>query len=175
MSNHDFIDWGETITNFDEVYDYGDNRTVLPTAIEVFARQTPTATRGESFPTNYIVKQDLISRQNFGIQKYGEPLRVNNDRNSLRDLHEELLDAAFYATQVLEQVGVEPWDCESNQETTSYEDDQREAIHLARSLREALWRSTRLMTDQSLVSGTISTEEKEQYDDDYYHEELGDE
>ncbi len=42
---------------------------------------------------------DMQARHEHGIKKYGTPLQPNNGRNAMRDLYEELLDAAVYAKQ----------------------------------------------------------------------------
>jgi hypothetical protein len=43
------------------------------------------------------VADDLMSRKAFGYDKYGTILHVDNDRNFLIDLYQELLDASVYA------------------------------------------------------------------------------
>ena len=48
-----------------------------------------------------LVIEDLKARTERGTKEYGEPLRTFNGRNALRDLYEELLDAAQYAKQRL--------------------------------------------------------------------------
>lgn len=42
---------------------------------------------------------DLLKRTEMGTKKYGTPLRVNNDRNALLDLYQEIQDAIMYAMQ----------------------------------------------------------------------------
>lgn len=48
-----------------------------------------------------MVMADLETRLQVGIQRYGTPLQPNNGRDALRDLYEELLDAACYARQLI--------------------------------------------------------------------------
>jgi hypothetical protein len=48
-----------------------------------------------------MVIADLETRLQVGIQRYGTPLQPNNGRDALRDLYEELLDAACYARQCI--------------------------------------------------------------------------
>lgn len=43
------------------------------------------------------VADDLMARKDFGYAKYGTILQVDNDRNFLIDLYQELLDAVVYA------------------------------------------------------------------------------
>jgi len=43
---------------------------------------------------------DLKQRAKMGEQKYGTPLRLNNGRNALMDLYQEILDALMYCTQL---------------------------------------------------------------------------
>lgn len=44
---------------------------------------------------------DLASREQFGIEKYGVPLRVGDGSDAIRELYQELIDAAVYATQAV--------------------------------------------------------------------------
>ena len=54
----------------------------------------------EIFP---LVINDLIAREKLGIERYGESLRANNGRNSLRDAYEEAIDLALYLRQRIEE------------------------------------------------------------------------
>jgi hypothetical protein len=40
--------------------------------------------------------EDILARKEFGLRKYGQPLRANNGRDTLRDAYEEVLDLAVY-------------------------------------------------------------------------------
>lgn len=53
-----------------------------------------------------LVAADLKSRQRLGIERYGTPLQPGNGRSALRDLYEELLDAACYTRQLIEEGNV---------------------------------------------------------------------
>lgn len=46
------------------------------------------------------IRTDLRWRRHKGIQTYGESLQVDNGRDALLDLYEELLDAYAYSRQV---------------------------------------------------------------------------
>lgn len=49
------------------------------------------------------VAEGLRHRKEIGLARYGSILQPNNGRDSLRDLHEELMDASVYArTRMLE-------------------------------------------------------------------------
>lgn len=48
-----------------------------------------------------LVLADIEARKALGIQRYGTLLQPFNGRDGLRDLYEELLDAAIYARQLL--------------------------------------------------------------------------
>lgn len=48
-----------------------------------------------------LVRHDLLQRERVGVQRYGTPLQAFNGRSALRDLYEELLDAACYARQMI--------------------------------------------------------------------------
>lgn len=43
--------------------------------------------------------EDLLKRTEMGTKKYGTPLRVNNGRNGLLDLYQEIQDAIMYSMQ----------------------------------------------------------------------------
>ena len=47
--------------------------------------------------------REMEARRDVGLERYGQPLQANNGRVALRDLIEELLDAAVYARQVHEE------------------------------------------------------------------------
>jgi hypothetical protein len=45
----------------------------------------------------------LQERKRVGLERYGQPLQAHNGRDALRDLREELEDAAVYCRQVIEE------------------------------------------------------------------------
>ncbi len=48
-----------------------------------------------------LVLADMAQRDQVGRRRYGTPLQPFNGRDGLRDMYEELLDAAVYARQLL--------------------------------------------------------------------------
>lgn len=48
-----------------------------------------------------LVIADMAARDRTGAQRYGTRLQPDNGRDTLRDLYEELLDAAVYARTLL--------------------------------------------------------------------------
>jgi hypothetical protein len=52
---------------------------------------------------------DMQARNDFGREKYGTVLRVDNKRNAGNDAYQEALDLAVYARQRLEQTGLPVW------------------------------------------------------------------
>lgn len=53
------------------------------------------------------VIEDMQQRHQHGVRKYGTALQPHNGRSALRDLYEELLDAAVYTKQrMLEEQGL---------------------------------------------------------------------
>lgn len=50
-----------------------------------------------------LVCADLQKRKEFGVQKYGEGLKAHNGRDALQDVYEELLDAAVYIKQCMQE------------------------------------------------------------------------
>jgi hypothetical protein len=49
------------------------------------------------------VKDDLDTRRELGIRRYGQALRAHNGRDALQDAYEELLDLVCYIRQLLEE------------------------------------------------------------------------
>jgi hypothetical protein len=50
--------------------------------------------------------QDMQSRHELGIKRYGTPLQPHNGRDALRDAYEEALDLAVYLrTAIFERDG----------------------------------------------------------------------
>jgi len=50
-----------------------------------------------------LVINDMIDRRSSGIDKYGKPLQAYNGRNSLVDAYQEILDAAVYLRQKIQE------------------------------------------------------------------------
>lgn len=50
-----------------------------------------------------LVIADIEERRRVGIQRYGTPLQTFNGRDALIDLYQELLDAAMYTRQLIEE------------------------------------------------------------------------
>ena len=61
------------------------------------------APSGHGNPILGMVLADLTNRALEGKEKYGEPLKAHNGRNALWDLYQELLDAAMYIRQAIEE------------------------------------------------------------------------
>jgi hypothetical protein len=58
----------------------------------------PTGDGIEVWP---LVVADMHARNALGIKRYRTPLRAGNGRDGLRDLYEEILDAAVYARMLI--------------------------------------------------------------------------
>lgn len=54
------------------------------------------------------VVQDVKSRKELGLAKYGTILQAGNGRNALKDAYEEVLDLACYLRQKLEETNTPP-------------------------------------------------------------------
>jgi hypothetical protein len=50
-----------------------------------------------------LVIEDMKTRKEFGLNKYGTTLQANNGRDALRDAYEEALDLTVYLRQLLEE------------------------------------------------------------------------
>ena len=57
--------------------------------------------RGSGPSIHKLLADDIECRAQLGERKYGERLKANNGRDALRDLYEEILDAAVYCRQML--------------------------------------------------------------------------
>ena len=60
-------------------------------------------TNGWSDPIHDLVVADVKARKALGVRKYGRALQAGNGRDHLKDLYEELLDAACYVRAELEE------------------------------------------------------------------------
>jgi hypothetical protein len=52
------------------------------------------------------VEEDVRSRLEFGLRKYGKPLRAHNGRNPLLDAYQESLDQVVYLIQAMVELPV---------------------------------------------------------------------
>jgi hypothetical protein len=77
------------------------NRRQQPERAERADDSQPLPTPNDKVFVHELVATDLEHRRIVGIRRYGTSLQPHNDRNALRDLYEELLDAACYARQRL--------------------------------------------------------------------------
>lgn len=69
--------------------------------IEATTQQPKPAGKGPAIAP--LVCEDIMARNAMGEEKYGEVLRAFNGRDPLVDLYQELLDAAQYIRQELEE------------------------------------------------------------------------
>lgn len=67
----------------------------------VWGEPAPEPNNGESI--HDLVIQDILSRKQMGLEKYGTILQANNGRNALKDAYEEVLDLACYLKQKLKE------------------------------------------------------------------------
>lgn len=59
----------------------------------------PQAVGGPSMQD--LVLADIEARKALGIQRYGQLLQAHDGRDNLKDLYEELLDAAIYCRKAI--------------------------------------------------------------------------
>jgi hypothetical protein len=52
-----------------------------------------------------LVRADLVAREQIGIERYGTTLNPHNGRDGIVDAYQEILDAAAYMRQVIEEGG----------------------------------------------------------------------
>ncbi|MGL5527818.1 MAG: hypothetical protein ACRDCI_05460, partial [Plesiomonas shigelloides] len=72
-------------------------------SVEDAATAKQPAPKGSGNPILGMVLADMTNRALEGKEKYGEPLLAHNGRNPLWDLYQELLDAAMYIRQAIEE------------------------------------------------------------------------
>ena len=72
-------------------------------SVEDAATAKQPTPKGSGKPILGMVLTDLTNRALEGKEKYGEPLLAHNGRNALWDLYQELLDAAMYIRQAIEE------------------------------------------------------------------------
>lgn len=72
----------------------------------------PKPKKNKNKPICDMVIKDLKARKALGLKKYGTFLQANNGRSALQDLYEELLDAAQYIKQAIEEEKKEPTVCD---------------------------------------------------------------
>lgn len=72
-----------------------------PARTEIIHMEQPMPTPNGAESIQAMVRHDLNVRERVGIQRYGTSLQPDNGRDALRDLYEELLDAACYAKQLM--------------------------------------------------------------------------
>lgn len=61
----------------------------------------PLPTKNDAPDIQSMVIADIEDRRLVGISRYGTALQPNNGRDALRDLYEELIDAAMYTKQLM--------------------------------------------------------------------------
>lgn len=66
----------------------------------VHEQSSPIASKGDCW---LLVLHDMEDRRKMGIEKYGTPVQVDNGRDPLVDLYQELLDSCVYIRQEIEQ------------------------------------------------------------------------
>lgn len=63
----------------------------------------PTPVRSGRPSIHDLVSADIAERKRVGLERYGTHLQAGNGRDALIDLYQEILDAACYARQLLEE------------------------------------------------------------------------
>jgi hypothetical protein len=66
-------------------------------------KQTTKPVPNNQVPIADLVVEDILSRKQMGIEKYGTPLQAFNNRSASQDAYEETLDLANYLKQKLEE------------------------------------------------------------------------
>ena len=76
----------------------------------------PTAASGDMWLR---VIEDMQARRLVGMERYSRPLQAFNGRDAMIDLYQELLDAAVYARQYIEE-GMQGLGCHHSPGCTHY-------------------------------------------------------
>lgn len=72
------------------------------------------------------VRNDLVTREQVGVERYGTPLQPHNGRDALRDAYEEALDLTCYLRQAIaERVngGGDLWTCSACAHSERFDGD----------------------------------------------------
>ena len=68
--------------------------------LDLFAEQCPS--KKNNYPIVYdLFEEDLKTRYEIGLKRYGKALQPFNNRDALRDAYEEAIDLAFYLRQAI--------------------------------------------------------------------------
>lgn len=62
----------------------------------------PSPTPNDQPAVADLVMTDMLERRAHGAREYGTPLQIDNGRDPLQDLYEELLDGVVYARGLIE-------------------------------------------------------------------------
>ena len=65
----------------------------------------PDPKPNDGTPISELVIADIQERARLGRERYGTPLQAFNGRDALQDAYEEVLDAAVYLRQAIEERG----------------------------------------------------------------------
>lgn len=90
-------------------------------------------------PVWALVIQDMVERDVLGREKYGTPLQPLNGREAIKDLYQEILDAAVYLRQ-------EIWEREKSQSTSKQV--------MAAALADHLWNRADRWIEKARIEGT---------------------
>ncbi len=63
----------------------------------------PDPEHNDRTPVWELVIADMEERNKIGTEKYGTPLQAHNGRDALVDAYQEILDAAVYLRQAIEE------------------------------------------------------------------------
>lgn len=113
---------------------------MIPNLTEEQAMPVPNA----SPSVQGMVRADLETREQLGRERYGTALQPNNGRDALRDLYEELLDAACYARQALEERPREDVDAAVAEVNANWQRESSRQSDLIGELRRQLETTTRV-------------------------------
>lgn len=65
--------------------------------------EPPPVNRDDEPDVADLVIEDIRAKKAAGIEKYGVPLRARNGRRAIVDLYQELIDAAHYVRQLIQE------------------------------------------------------------------------
>src|SRR5690348_1533331 len=75
-----------------------------PSCLEsMMIEDQPPPVPGDGQSIHDLVMRDVADRKALGLARYGTLLQAHNGRDALTDLYQELLDAACYIRQVIEE------------------------------------------------------------------------
>ena len=100
--------------------------------------EQPAPVPNESISVQAMVRDDLVTREEIGVQRYGTALQPHNGRDMLRDAYEKALDLACYLRGAIAERPREDVDAAVAEVQARYDADRRRWDALEAEFRRQL-------------------------------------